>query len=49
MNGRLVTYLSFTQSDKVHLIIKVSGHRNYIGNNVKINDKIELKHKCTTP
>lgn len=34
----------FTQSNRVHLLIEITGDENYIFNNIKPGDKIKLNH-----
>ena len=42
--GILKTYSGFTQSNRNILTIEVGGVENYIGNTLKIGDKINIQH-----
>ena len=44
MDGELITYCGYTQSNRNKLEIMVHGEENYIGNNLKEGDKVEIRH-----
>jgi len=44
MEGELITYCGYTQSNRNKLEIMVCGVENYMGNNLKSGDTVEVRH-----
>ena len=44
MDGKLITYCSYTHSNRNKLEIMVHGEENYVGNTLKSGDKVEVRH-----
>lgn len=44
LEGRIVTYNGYTQSNRNKLEIMIHGRENYIGNNLKKGDTVKVIH-----